>query len=54
MVLKIAILGAFLLAAAQWLTGDGGKRSRVGAWLLLGVGVVLAALYAVPFLSKHV
>ena len=25
MVLKIAILGAFLLAAAQWLTGDGGK-----------------------------
>jgi hypothetical protein len=54
MVLKIAILGAFLLAAAQWLTGDGGKHSRVAAWLLLGVGVVLAALYAVPFLSKHV
>jgi hypothetical protein len=54
MVLEIAILGAFLLAVAQWLTGDGGKRSRVGAWLLLGVGVVLAALYAVPLLSKHV
>jgi hypothetical protein len=54
MVLEILIRGAFLLAAAQWLTGDGGKRSRVGAWLLLGVGVVLAALYAVPFLSKHV
>jgi K+-transporting ATPase KdpF subunit len=52
--LIIAILGAFLLAAAQWLTSDGGKRSRVGVWLLLGVGVVLAALYAVPFLSKHV
>jgi hypothetical protein len=54
MVLRIAILGAFLLAAAQLLTGDGGKRSRIGTWLLLGVGVLLAALYAVPFLSKHV
>jgi 4-amino-4-deoxy-L-arabinose transferase-like glycosyltransferase len=46
--LRIAILGVFLLAAAQWLTGDGGKRSRVSAWLLLGDGVV-AAVYAVIF-----
>jgi hypothetical protein len=53
MVLKIAILGAFLLAAAQWLTGDGGKRSRLVTWLLLVIGVVLAALYAALFLSNH-
>jgi hypothetical protein len=48
MMLRSAILGAFLLAAAQWLTGDGGKHSRVSAWLLLGDGVV-AAVYAVIF-----
>jgi hypothetical protein len=53
MALKIAILGPFLLAAAQWLTGDGDKRSRVSAWLLLGVGVVAPALYA-SFLSRRV
>jgi hypothetical protein len=53
MVLNIAIFGAFLLAAAQWLTGDGGKRSRTRGWLLFGVGVVLATLYATLFPSKH-
>jgi hypothetical protein len=44
---KLAILGAFLLAAAQYLTGDGSMRSRASVWLLLGVGVVVAALYVI-------
>jgi len=54
MLFKVAIFGTFLLAAVQWLTGDGSAYSRNRTWALFGMGIVLAAIYVVIFLGKRV